>query len=73
MSGLTTGYVAERVAQSIPDDYWKARALADVAGALAATDPDRAERVAQSIPDDDLKARALAVVARAPAAIDPDR
>jgi hypothetical protein len=32
---------AERAAQSITDDYRKASALAGIAGALAATDPDR--------------------------------
>jgi hypothetical protein len=70
---------AERVAQSITDDYRKASALADVAGALAATDPDRArliasaERVAQSITDDYRKASALAAIAGALAATDPDR
>ena len=54
---------AERAAQSITDDYRKASALAGIAGALAATDPDRtariiadAERAAQSITDDDLSA-----------------
>jgi hypothetical protein len=70
---------AERIAQSITnDDYWKARALADVAGALAATDPDRArliadaERAAQSITHDGLKASTLADIAGALAATDPD-
>ena len=40
---------AERIAQSITPDPEKAGALADVASALAATDPDRAERIARSI------------------------
>jgi hypothetical protein len=31
---------AERTAQSITDDYWKASALVSIARALAATDPD---------------------------------
>ena len=57
----------------------KAIALADIAGALAATDPDRArliadaERIAQSITDDYRKAVALANIAGALAATDPDR
>ena len=53
---------AEGVAQSITDQYFKASALAEVAGALAATDPDRAarlsadaERITQSITDENLK------------------
>ena len=64
---------AERAAQSITDETWKARALASIAGALAATDPDRAERVAQSITGDYSKASALASIAGALAATDPDR
>jgi pimeloyl-ACP methyl ester carboxylesterase len=44
-----------------------------VAGALAATDPDRALRVAQSITDESSKATALAAVAGALAATHPDR
>ena len=51
----------------------KASALASIAEALAATDPDRAERIAQSITDDSSKARALARIAGALAATDPDR
>ncbi len=50
---------AERTAQSITDKSSKARALADIAQALAATDPDRAarllpdaKRTAQSIADE---------------------
>jgi TIR domain len=70
---------AERVAQSITDDYSKASALAANAKALPATDPDRArliteaERVAQSITDDYSKASALAAIAGALPATDPDR
>jgi hypothetical protein len=71
---------AERAAQSITDDYRKASALASIAGALAATDPDRtariiadAERAAQSITDHYRKASALASIAGAVAATDPDR
>jgi len=59
---------------------WKIRALADIARALAITDPDRAtrvivdaERIAQSLTDEDSKAEALADIARALAATDPDR
>ena len=40
---------AERIANSITDEYDKAETLSDVAGALAATDPDHAERIANSI------------------------
>ena len=36
---------AERIAQSIPDKSWKVYALADIAKALAATDPGRAARL----------------------------
>ena len=64
---------AERIAQSITNKYWKASALAEVAAALAATDPDRAERIARSITDKSEKATALAEVAAALAATDPDR
>lgn len=67
---------AERAAQSITDEYWKAGTLCD----LAATDPDRAarliadaERTARSFTDEDAKASALAAVAKALAATDPDR
>ena len=56
---------AERAAQSITDEYWKAGTLCD----LAATDPDRAarliadaERTARSFTDEDAKASALAAV-----------
>ena len=58
----------------------KASALASIAGAVAATDPDRAarliadaERFAQSITGKTAKASALASVAEAVAATDPDR
>jgi hypothetical protein len=53
--------------------YQKAQALAGVAQALAATDPDRAERTAQSITDANQKAQALAGVAQALADTSPDR
>ncbi len=58
------GY-AERIAQSITNKYWKASALAEVAAALAATDPDRAEHIARSITDEFWKARALVMIAEA--------
>ncbi len=64
---------AERATQSITDETLKAKALASIAGALSATDPDRAERVAQSITGDYSKARALVSIAGALAATDPDR
>jgi hypothetical protein len=54
---------AERTAQSITSDSSKAVALVSIAGALAATDPDRAERTAQSITDNRWKASALARIA----------
>jgi serine/threonine protein kinase len=64
---------AERIAQSITNKYWKASALAAVATALAATDPDRAEHIARSITTESSKATALAEVATALAVTDPDR
>ena len=64
---------AERIAQSITNKYWKASALAEVATALATTDPDRAEHIARSITSESSKATALAEVATALAATDPDR
>ena len=58
----------------------KASALADIAGALAATDPDRAarliadaERIAQSITDESERDIALATIVRILMATDPDR
>jgi hypothetical protein len=56
---------AERIAQAIPDEDAKARALAGIAAAVAGTDPDRAERIAPAVPDEDAKARALAGIAAA--------
>jgi hypothetical protein len=35
---------AERIARSITDQIWKAKALSTVAAAVAATDPDHAAR-----------------------------
>jgi len=63
---------AERIAQSITIEYWKAQVLAGVAEALAAIDPDRAtriladaERIAQSITSENLKIVALVKIAEA--------
>ncbi len=71
---------AARTAQFIPLDYEKAAMLADIARALAATDPDRAarlgadaERTAQSITYENDRAPVLVDVARALAATDPSR
>jgi hypothetical protein len=64
---------AERIAQSFTSDSDKATALAYVAKAAAATDPDRAERIAPSNINDLSEARGLANVAKAAAATDPDR
>jgi hypothetical protein len=71
---------ARRIAESMDSGYRKVSALASIAGALAATDPDRAERIiadaeriAQSITDEDAKAGALMDIATALAAVDPDR
>ena len=71
---------AERTARSITSESSKAIALAEVAKALAATDPDRAARLmadadasARSITSESSKATALAEIARALAATDPDR
>ena len=71
---------AVRIAPAISDKSSQARALADIAGKLAATDPDRAarlfadaERIAQAIPIEGSKARALADIAGKLAATNPDR
>ena len=64
---------AERIAQTITDESWKHEPLVHVAGALAATDPDRAEHIAQSIPDDGWKVSALTSTATTLAVTDPDR
>jgi serine/threonine protein kinase len=64
---------AERIARSITSESSKAKVLAEVAAALAATDPDRAERIARSITSESPKAKVLAEVAAASAATDPDR
>jgi hypothetical protein len=64
---------ADHIARSITNEYWKAKALAEVATALAATDPDRAERIARSITNEYWKAKVLAEVATALAAAAPDR
>ena len=54
---------AENIAQSISDESAKARALGDVAAAMAATDPDRAERIAQSITSPYMRTLALLKIA----------
>jgi hypothetical protein len=64
---------AERIAQSIADEDDRAAALGDVAGVLAATDPDRAERTARSITVQQTRAGALALVAGGLAATNPER
>ena len=61
---------AERAARSVTG-ISRGSALAGVAVALAATDPDGAEHVAQSITDEESKASALTRVAEALAATDP--
>ena len=64
---------AERAAQSITNEPWRAMALANIVGALAATDPDRAEHIAQSITEKEREASALADIVDVLAATDPDR
>ena len=64
---------AEGIADSITDERAKAEALSDIAGVLAATDPDRAERITVSITDKNMKAKALASLAGKLTAIDPNR
>jgi TIR domain len=64
---------AEGIAQSITSEFSKAEALASIACALAATDPDRAERIAQSITNEFPKDIALVAIGHALAATDPDR
>jgi len=71
---------AESIAQSITREDWKALALAEVAGTLAATDSDRAtrlsadaERAARSVISKSAQGLALAELAGALAATDPDR
>jgi hypothetical protein len=54
-------------------DGLQATALAGIAAAMAAWNPDRAERLAHSITKEDAKATALANVAEALAASDPPR
>ena len=66
---------AEDIARSISDEAFKTPTLADIAEAVADTDPepDRGERIARSINDEQGKASALARVARAVAGTDLDR
>jgi hypothetical protein len=56
------GDVADLAARSVADEQMRTRALAEVAKALAAWDPDRAERLAWSITHADWQATALAEV-----------
>jgi hypothetical protein len=69
------GILAEalQAVQAITDEYTREPALADIAQAVAVTDPDRAERIAQEITDEYRRERALAEIANALAATDPDR
>jgi hypothetical protein len=64
---------AETAARSIDYAGWRAEALAEVAKAVAAADPERAEAIARSIKDAASRAQALAGVAKAVAAADPKR
>jgi hypothetical protein len=64
---------AERIAQSITQEYRRASALADIAMPLVATDPDRAESIVRSINNKSRPARALVDIANALAATDPER
>ena len=69
---------AERVADTITNDYSRAQALAQVVKAWATVDPGQAERVAveaervaDTITNDGLRAQALAAVAEAWATVEP--
>lgn len=64
---------AEGLARSIDDSRRRAWALADVARALATSDPDRAEQIARSIRDPERQASALSAVAAALGIMDPIR
>jgi len=64
---------ALQAARAVTEEYRRNPALADVAEAVAVTDPDRAERIAQEITDGHTKERALAGIANELAATDPDR
>ena len=64
---------AEALARSITDPHSRAQALAGVAQAVAAVDPDRAERIARTLTDPYSRTQALAGVAQAVAAVDADR
>ena len=68
------GSIAERIVLPISFSLdHKAEALASVAEAVAATDPDRAERLAQPITHEGSMAWVLIRIAKAVAATDPDR
>lgn len=55
----------DRIAQAITSKDEKEWALADIAAALAATDPERAERIAQAITSEYSKAVTLVKIAEA--------
>jgi TIR domain-containing protein len=56
-----------------PPEWQKSGALAAIASALAATDPDRAERFAEPITDEYVKGNVCTAIAGTLAATDPDR
>ncbi|MEV8211686.1 caspase family protein, partial [Streptomyces sp. NPDC079189] len=71
---------AERIANTIGDGLWRTRALARVALAADAFDPERVgrlidqvEQAASTITNEDYRWQALSAVATAVAAADPDR
>ena len=64
---------AEYAAEVMTHDQTKDNALAWIARAAAAIDPDRAERIADLLINEYSRATILADVARATAAADPDR
>ena len=71
---------AERAARHVPYIRGESEALAHIASALAASDPDRAarlfddaERIAQSITDERSKSETLTNIVEDLAATDPDR
>ncbi|MFB6709927.1 caspase domain-containing protein, partial [Streptomyces sp. NPDC056333] len=71
---------AERIANTIGDGLWRTRALARVALAADACDPDRVgrlidqvEQAASTIANEDYRWQALSAVATSVAAVDPDR
>jgi hypothetical protein len=63
---------AEHIVDSLAEDY-RADALAGIAKAVAAADPERAERIAAAIYTGLSKVQALAGIAKAVATADPER